>query len=83
MKPYENESESLRIVDLTIENRTDRISIYGSLDITRDKQGLIAAKELKNILDTALKTLEAEEKSGTLPEKIATEATVTITNPFA
>ena len=82
MKPYENESESLQIADLTIENRTDRISIYGSLDITRDKQGLKAAKELKNILDAALKTLEAEEKNGKLPDAVATEATVTINNPF-
>ena len=33
--PAYNESESLGIGDLTIENRTDRISIYGNIDLTR------------------------------------------------
>jgi hypothetical protein len=28
ISPFTNESESLGIADLTIENRTDRISIY-------------------------------------------------------
>ena len=33
ISPFTNESESLGIADLTIENRTDRISIYGSIDL--------------------------------------------------
>ncbi len=37
--PFANESESLRLDDLTIENRTDKVSLYGSIEITRDKRG--------------------------------------------
>jgi hypothetical protein len=31
MKPYANESEVVQIEGLTIENRMDRISIYGEM----------------------------------------------------
>ena len=37
--PFANESEALQVDELTIENRTDRVSIYGSIDITRDRRG--------------------------------------------
>jgi hypothetical protein len=37
--PYANEEDSLQIGDLTLENRVDRISLYGSLDLTLDKDG--------------------------------------------
>ncbi len=36
---YENETDSFTIGAMTVENRLDRISIYGSLDITKDKEG--------------------------------------------
>ena len=39
--PYENEIDSLKVGDdLTIENRLDKISIYGSVELTKDKEGL-------------------------------------------
>ena len=82
MKPYANESDTLQIEGLTIENRLDRISIYGSIDITRDKQGLKVAQELKALIDATIKTLEADAAKGVLPDKIAVEATVTVGNPF-
>lgn len=82
MKPYANESEVLQIGGLTIENRTDRISIHGEIDITRDKQGLRAAKELKAIIDATLKVLESEEVKEKLPSNITVEKTVSVTNPF-
>jgi hypothetical protein len=31
--PFANESESIQIGDLTVENRLDRVSIYGSPDL--------------------------------------------------
>ena len=79
INPFKNESESLQIGDLTVENRIDRISIYGSIDITRDQEGLAIARHLKEILDLALAELEKEE----LPEKIAPAAVETVDNPFA
>jgi hypothetical protein len=83
MKPYANESETVQIADLTIENRTDRVTLYGSIDLTRDKEGLAHAQELKKIIDAAVKTLETEQGRGALPDRIAVEATTTVSNPFA
>lgn len=82
MKPYANESEVVQIEGLTIENRTDRISIHGGIDITRDKQGLKAVKELKAIIDAFLKELEAEQLKGELPDAVSLEKTISVENPF-
>ena len=54
ISPFANESESLGIGDLTIENRTDRVSIYGYIDLTHDKVGLEHARMLKAVLDKGL-----------------------------
>ena len=83
MKPYANESEVLQLEGLTIENRIDRISLHGELDITKDKQGLKAVRELKSFIDDTLKVLESEESKGTLPDTVTLEKTVTVDNPFA
>jgi hypothetical protein len=79
INPYKNESESLQIGGLTVENRLDRVSIYGSLDITRDKVGLTIARQLKEIVDLTLAELEKSE----LPEKITLTPEETVDNPFA
>jgi hypothetical protein len=68
MKPYANESESLGIGDLTVENRTDRVSIYGSIDLARDKERLMHARALKALMDAVITALESEKD---LPDKIA------------
>ena len=78
LRPFQNESECLRIGDLTLENRLDRVSIYGSIDLTLDKKGLAMARELKAVLDLAL----AEMENRDLPEEIAIEETETVDNPF-
>jgi len=78
IKPFKNEEDSLLIGDLTIENRLDRISIYGSLDITLDKTGLKAAQKLKAILDTVIAEMEKTD----LPDQIAISKPETIRNPF-
>lgn len=78
ISPFKNESECLQIGDLTIENRLDRVSIFGSLDITRDKEGLAAAKTLKTILDLTIAELESTD----LPDKITLADTDTVENPF-
>ncbi|MDK9718778.1 MAG: hypothetical protein OEL57_12865 [Trichlorobacter sp.] len=83
MKPYANESETIQIADLTIENRTDRVSLHGSLDLTRDCKGLAAAHELKAVVDAVVTLLEKEASNGKLPEEIVLEQTVTVDNPFA
>jgi hypothetical protein len=80
ISPFANESESLGIGDLTIENRTDRISIYGNIDLTRDKAGLEHARMIKAVLDKVIQALEGEKN---LPDKIAPpDAPDEVANPF-
>lgn len=77
--PYQNESDCIQIGELNIENRLDRISIYGSIDLTKDKAGLAVTQELKKIIDAALLELEKAD----LPEKITIEKSEAVDNPFA
>ncbi len=77
---FADDAASITIAKLTIENGTDCVSMYGSLDITRDKQGLAHARALKALLDQAIQHLEGEKE---LPDAIAPAAKPkTIANPF-
>ena len=78
INPFQNESDSLQVGELTIENRIDRVSFYGSLDITRDKEGLEKAKHLKSILTMVCEKLENSD----LPDHITIVPTESVTNPF-
>jgi hypothetical protein len=78
-KPYENEADCLQLGDLTVENRLDRISIFGSIDLWKDKAGLQSAREIKALIDEVVKTLEGMD----LPEKVSLAKIETIENPFA
>jgi len=78
INPFQNESETLQIGDLTIENRFDQVSFFGSLDITRDKMGLGNARQLKGILDLVVVKLEGDD----LPDQVTIEPTDTVKNPF-
>ena len=77
-KPYKNESDALSIAELTIENRVDRVSIFGSLDLTKDKQGLAHAIMLKKIIDDAIAELNASDLPAALPPPVIK----TVDNPF-
>lgn len=78
--PFKNESDCIQIgEDLTIENRVDRVSIYGSIDLTLDKEGLEVVKQLKTILDLTL----VEMEKAALPDRIALVKSETVKNPFA
>ena len=59
LNPFADDDGSISIAGLTIENGTDRVALYGSLDITRDKQGLAQARALQALLDQAVRYLEA------------------------
>ena len=78
--PFADDAASVSIGKLTVENGTDRIAFYGTLDLTRDKQGLAHARALKALLDQAMQVLEADK---TLPDAIpAPAAAKTVANPF-
>lgn len=79
LKPFENETDSVAIDELTIENRVDQLELYGSLSITRDQAGLARALQLKAVVDAAVAHLQAAPD---LPEQIAFRPTDNVDNPF-
>lgn len=78
--PYADEADVLRIGDLEIENRLDRVTLTGDLVLTKDQAGLARVKELKALVDRIAKALEADKE---LPQAIEVTPTVTVKNPFA
>ena len=79
LRAFENESQVLNLDSLQIENRLDRISLTGNIDLTKDMQGLKNALALKSVLDGVVETLQKLE----LPERIHEQPAVMIKNPFA
>jgi hypothetical protein len=79
MTPFADASTSECIDELTIENRADRLDLYGSLSITRDKQGLRRARALLDMLSQTIQVLESED----LPDQIQERPSDLVTNPFA
>ena len=80
-QPFSDDSASLSIGEFTIENGTDKVALYGSLDITRDKSGLKQAKALKAAIDAIVKALEQDKA---LPDDSGpTEEPQQVKNPFA
>ena len=78
-RPFKNEADCVTIgEDLTIENRVDRVSIFGSVDLTLDKEGFESAKELKALLDLTVAEMEKTD----LPDHIEVVKPETVKNPF-
>jgi hypothetical protein len=78
IKPFQNEQETLTIGELTVENRLDRVELYGSLDITKDQAGLKLARELRELLDAAIAAMERQP----LAEQVSAKAPERVDNPF-
>ena len=74
MDYFQNESEVMinkgENHDLNIENRLDRVSLYGSVDITHDQAGLAQALRLKGVVDSMVSALNEEQLNGVLPPKV-------------
>ncbi|MQA36936.1 hypothetical protein [Rugamonas aquatica] len=77
-KPYANEADVLNIGQLSIENRLDRITISGDVDLTADQAGLADARALHQLLGEVVARLEAQK----LPARLPPPATQTVANPF-
>jgi len=78
--PFADEAATAGIGEMRVENRLDRVSLHGSLDITRDKAGLARARRLHGLLAATVAALEAEAE---LPAEVSTgEGTDTVRNPF-
>ncbi len=80
LTPFADDAASVSIGKLTIENGTDRVALYGSIDITHDQQGLAHARALLAIVQAAVQRLEGEAN---LPVALpAVAKPKTVANPF-
>jgi hypothetical protein len=77
--PYANEADVIEIGRLMLENRLDRITISGDVDLTADKQGLEAARRLHGLLGQVVASLEGRD----LPDRLPPPPVETVDNPFA
>jgi hypothetical protein len=77
--PYANEADVLQVGGLTIENRLDRITIDGDIDLTMDQAGLEHARELYQLLGKAVAKLEAQRD---LPAQLPAAKVDKAANPF-
>ena len=80
--PYEAFSERAWLVELgklCIENNQDRLSLYGSLNIAQDQQGLAQAQALKQLLEQIVQQLHAQAD---LPEHVEPLPEEEVDNPF-
>ncbi|MDD2781462.1 hypothetical protein [Sulfuricurvum sp.] len=64
---YENDTDGFTIGNLLIQNGTDTIRIEGTLNITKDKEGLEAALKLKRAVDAAIDALKRDRN---LPDSL-------------
>jgi hypothetical protein len=76
--PFANEADVLTIGRLSFENRLDRITVSGDIDLTADRAGLDAARALRALLDDIVKQLEARA----LPAQLPPPDVKQIDNPF-
>ena len=56
------------------------VTLTGDLVLTKDKAGLVLAKELQSLIGRVVKVLEADKQ---LPETMELIAVETVKNPFA
>lgn len=78
--PFANEADVLEVGRLMLENRLDRVTISGDVDLTADRQGLAAARLLHDLLGQVVASLEARKD---LPERLPPPDVQTVKNPFA
>lgn len=82
IKPFEDDATALTLGELSIENGTQAIAIHGSLDLTRDRDGLEKARLLAELFSAAVRIMEQEGDH--LPERIddATDGEGVVDKPF-
>jgi hypothetical protein len=76
--PFANEADVLHFGNLAVENRLDRITLAGDVDLTADQQGLALARQLHELLGQVVAKLEGQA----LPERLPAPEVKTMDNPF-
>ena len=78
-EPFANEADVLTVSNLSAENRLDRVTLQGDIELTKDRRGLALARQLKAVLDATVKALEADKA---LPEAVEVVKARSVKNPF-
>jgi hypothetical protein len=76
--PYANEADVVAVGKLMIENRLDRITLSGDVDLTADEVGLAHARKLQTLLGDIVARLEGMKLPAELPPPVTGE----VDNPF-
>ncbi|MCG3809175.1 hypothetical protein I3252_06720 [Psychrobacter sp. Ps4] len=56
--PFANDHQSMQIGELIIENQTDKIIIYGDIDLTLDATGYKQAQQLHELTSKTIQAFE-------------------------
>ncbi|UAJ08881.1 hypothetical protein [Polymorphobacter megasporae] len=80
--PFADDTATLSIGEFHVENGTHAVSLYGSLDITRDRAGLNHARQLADLLAQIVVSLEGEPALPAIAAP-AKETGDKVPNPFA
>ena len=78
-QPFANEADVLYVGELMLENRLDRITISGDVDLTLDEAGLAHARRLH----TLLTAIVAKMESAPLPARLPPPDVESVDNPFS
>jgi hypothetical protein len=78
LAPYENEADVVEVGNLMLENRLDRVTVSGDVDLTADKDGLAKARLLHELLGRIVASLERKD----LPDRLPPPDVQTVANPF-
>lgn len=82
-KPFADDTATFAIGEFTVENGTQSVALYGTLDITRDQFGLGRARELAALTSDIVTALEAIADLPANAPVLAKAASQTVKNPFA
>ena len=87
IQPFQNNSESLQIGNLIIENQTEKVSIYGDIDILNTEQGLAQAMQLHALTSALVAQLKVDKSNFSMQnqqdtDKVKNATQCTIDNPF-
>lgn len=72
-QPYNNDHQSLQIGELIFENQTDKVIVYGDIDIYKDQQGLSQALKLQRLFNMIVDELQTAKSAGELKENDAAQ----------
>lgn len=81
LEPFADEAATLLVGELEVENRLDRVTLQGGVDLTRDRAGLRRTRELLALLRRVERALLREGEA--LPEAIETRPEERVRNPFS